>query len=82
MQHSPDDNKVPVEEADNDTLLPPDDVADKYPQLKTISKITTLAVKLLKKSFFGKEVTRKCKVRGTWEQSALPPEKLTELKLC
>ena len=40
----------------------------------------TLAVKLAKESYFGKQLMKDCTVRGTREQPGLPAEKLAELK--
>lgn len=53
-------------------LISPLVVLAKYNRMKTLSKISTLAVKLAKESFFGKVVMKQCTVKGTQEHSCLP----------
>ena len=61
-------------------LQPPSVVVEKYKKLKARFKITTLAVKLARESFFGNDLLRQCTVMGTREFSALPQDKLLEMK--
>jgi len=61
-------------------LLPPYVVVQKYPKLQNMSKMPTLAVKLAKESFFGNKKMMECTVQGCREFSALPKEKVAELK--
>lgn len=65
---------------DGEILISPYIVVDKYKQLKTVSRMSTLSVRLAKESFFGKETMRNCTVRGTREHDALPAKKLSDLK--
>ena len=46
-------------------LIPVDMVVAKYPKLRTVSKASTLAVKLPKESVFGEDAMRQCTVHGT-----------------
>lgn len=61
-------------------LIEPEMVVEKYPKLVKRSKITTLAVRLAKESYFGKRMMYRCTVRGIGEFEALPQEKLMQLK--
>ena len=55
-------------------------VTAKYPQLTTLSKISTLAVKLARECYFGKDLMKSCTVRGTREHDGLPADKLEDMK--
>ena len=61
-------------------LIDPHQVIAKYPKLLSVTKVPTLAVKLAKESFFGKEIMACCTVRGTGQYHALPETKLKQLK--
>ena len=61
-------------------LLPVDVVVAKYPKLRTVTKASTLAVKLAKESVFGEDVMRQCTVFGTRQLPGLPREELFQLK--
>lgn len=61
-------------------LLNPDLVVEKYYKLKIPSKISTLAVKLARESFFGTDLMAKCTVKGTREFGPLPEAELLKLK--
>ena len=61
--------------------LHPDEVVEKYATLKTPSAMSTLAVKLARESFFGKEVMKRCTPQGKTEHDSLPDKELFELKL-
>ena len=54
---------------------------EKYPKLLAPSKIPTLAVRLSKEAYFGKEIMTRCTVRGTGTYHALPDKELNELKM-
>ena len=62
------------------TSLNPDLVVEKYYKLKIPSKMSTLAVKLARESFFGDELMAKCTVKGTREFGPLPEAELLKLK--
>ena len=55
-------------------------VTAKYPQLTTLSKISTLAVKLGRECYFGKDLMKRCTVRETREHDGLPADKLEDMK--
>ena len=61
--------------------LHPDQVVEKYPQLKTPSGMSRLAVKLARESFFGEKVMGLCTPQGRSDQDKLPREPLLRLKL-
>lgn len=62
-------------------LSPPYVIIEKYKQLKSFSKISTLSVKLAKESYFGIELMKKSTVKGTREHPRLPPKELEQLKI-
>ena len=76
-----DKTKNPLPAINRSILLEPEDVVEKYPKLMTISKIPTLAVRLSKEAYFGKEIMALCTVRGTGTYHALPENDLSKLKL-
>ena len=61
-------------------LISPQTVVEKYPKLLKVSKISTLAVRLAKESYFGCKVMASCTVRGVGDQPALPKTELDKLK--
>lgn len=61
-------------------LVSPQKTVDKYPNLLKKSKLTTLAIKLAKESYFGKSVMCSCTVRGVGELPGLPKSQLESLK--
>ena len=61
-------------------LLHPDEIIVKYPKLHNISNAGRLAVRLASKSYFGKNMLRKCTVFGQGSHPALPKDKVMELK--
>lgn len=69
-----------MSQASISTLSPPFVVVEKYPMLKCMSRMPTLAVKLARESFFGKNMMVKCTVQGCREHPPLPPETLSKLK--
>lgn len=71
---------LPVEEIDRDNLVPPHVTIDKYPKLQVESKVSQLAIKLAKESFFGDSVLLQCTVAGQGKLSALPNAPLNDLK--
>lgn len=71
----------PLPTIDRSKLLPPEDVVNKYSQFLYRSKLPTLAVKLCKESFFGKNVMSLCTVKGTGQHHALPETGMKALKL-
>ena len=62
-------------------LVHPDEVVEKNINLKTPSKITKLALKLAKESFFGPETMAQCTVAGMRDLDGLPETELCSLKL-
>lgn len=73
--------KKPLPEIDKSTLISPQEVVDKYPQFLNRSKMSTLAVKLSKESYFGNEIMVLCTVKGTGKFHALPESVMKEFKL-
>ena len=71
----------PLPEFDASKLVEPEVVIEKYPKLMTVSKIPTLAVRLSKEAYFGKDIMALCTVRGTGAYHALPKEELSKLKM-
>lgn len=61
-------------------MINPQTVVQKYPQLLKQSKISTLAVRLAKESYFGGKVMASCTVRGVGDLPALPKTELDKLK--
>ena len=61
--------------------LHPDLVVEKYISLKTPSKMSTLAVKLARESFFGKNTMEKCTPKVKSEYDSLSEANLYDLKL-
>ena len=64
----------------DENLITPDAVLTKYSKLRGVTKVSTLAVKLAREAFFGKELMRQSTVHGSRDLPALPNEKLMELK--
>ena len=75
-----DKEENPLPTIDRSALLTPEEVVEKYPKLLTPSKIPTLAVRLSKEAYFGKEIMALCTVRGTGTYHALPDKELAQLK--
>ena len=71
----------PLPSIDRSKLLYPENVVEKYPQFLVRSKLPTLAVKLCKESYFGKEIMLKCTVKGTGQYHALPEATMKDLKI-
>ena len=61
--------------------LHPDQVVNKYLQLKIPAKMSTLAVKLARESFFGEEIMGNCTPQGKNDHDGLPKAQLLDLKL-
>ena len=61
--------------------LHPDQVVNKYLQLKIPAKMSTLAVKLARESFFGEETMGNCTPQGKSDHDGLPKAQLLDLKL-
>ena len=75
-----DKEESPLPAINRCALLKPEEVVEKYPKLLTPSKIPTLAVRLSKEAYFGKEIMGLCTVRGTGIYHALPEKDLADLK--
>ena len=65
---------------DHSTLISPQAVVDKYPKMLKESKIPSLAIRLAKEAFFGKEVMSFCTFRGVGSYHALPDTEVKKLK--
>ena len=76
-----DKEENPLPPIDKASLLEPQAVLEKYPKLMTSAKLSTLAVRLSKKAYFGKTIMALCTVRGTGSFHALPGEELSKLKM-
>ena len=61
-------------------LVTVNDVLMKHPKLRCCSKVGTLAVKLAKHAFIGKEMMAQYMVAGERELPGLPAEELQQLK--
>lgn len=61
-------------------LVDPKVVLDQNEKLQKLSKIPTLAIKLAREAFFGKEIMARCTVRGTGTYHALPQDTLEEMR--
>ena len=55
-------------------------MAEKYHDLKLLSHMSTMAVKLAKESYFGTKIVEVYTVKGAREERPLPQDKLLELK--
>ena len=53
---------------------------DRFPKLQTESKVSNLAVKLARSSFFGEDVLAQCTLMGFGKYPALPTAELNDLK--
>ena len=60
-------------------LAVPEDTIRKYPKLTVLSKVSTLAVKLARESYFGAEVLKGSTVAGCREYLPLSKNKLNEV---
>lgn len=65
---------------DKTKLLKPTRSGRKISAVKYCSKLPTLAVKLCKESYFGKQVMSLCTVKGTGQFHALPEVPFKELR--
>jgi len=70
----------PLPPINTSVLIQPEQVIEKYPKMMKISKIPTLAIKLAKEAYFGKQIMSKCTVRGTRALHALPETELQQMK--
>lgn len=70
----------PLPSIDYEEMLSPHVVVDKYPKLLQASKLPTLAVRLAKQAYFGKQIMKRCTVRGTGKLHALLPNELANMK--
>ena len=61
-------------------LIPPLHVISSNRHLTTEAKVSTLAVRLARESFFGEDVLRRCTVSGHRDLPGLPLKELNELK--
>ncbi len=61
-------------------LNSPKSTIEKYPKLKVESRVTQLAVKLAKESFFGDAVMVQCTVAGYGKYPARPVNGINSLK--
>ena len=71
---------LPSSAVNKESLKPACQVLLHYPKLQTESKVSKLAVKLARESFFGEDVMAKCTVMGFNRYPALPIPELAELK--
>ena len=62
------------------TLVSPEDVIQRYHSLKGVAKASTLAVRLAREAYFGDDVLGKCTVAGFRDDHALPVAELNRLK--
>ena len=76
-----DKEESPLPAINRSALIKPEEVVEKYPKLLTPSKIPTLAVRLSKEAYFGKQIMGLCTVRGTGIYHALPEKELADLKM-
>ena len=60
--------------------MPAKEIIDRNPKLVCESKVSTLALKLARESFFGEDVMVQCTVAGDRELPALPGHELELLK--
>ena len=61
-------------------LVPPETVIENNRSLMCPSKVSTLALKLAKESFFGEEIMARCTVAGSRDRPALPTAEKNQLK--
>jgi len=61
-------------------LIDPDIIIKRYANYHTLSRISTLAQRLVSKSYFGDDVLKKCTVMGCQDHPALPLKELNDLK--
>ena len=66
-------------EADND-LVSNEDVLLRYPKLNTLCKVGSLAAKLAREAYFGKDLMTKCSVFGARGRPSLPAPQLKHMK--
>ena len=71
---------LPSSEIEKEKLIPPEHTLQLFAQLKSKSKIGTLAVKLSRESFFGVKVIKLCTVAVWRGLPALPVVELGQLK--
>ena len=60
-----DKEESPLPAINRSALIKPEEVVEKYPKLLTPSKIPTLAVRLSKEAYFGKQIMGLCTVGYT-----------------
>ena len=72
--------KITAPPINQQELITPQDVLEKYPKLAKKSKITTLAVRLAKEAFFGREHMSYCTYKGVGSLPALPDTEVNKLK--
>lgn len=72
--------KITAPPINRQELITPQEVLEKYPKLAKKSKITTLAVRLAKEAYFGKEHMSYCTYKGVGSYPALPDSEVKQLK--
>ena len=71
---------TPLPQIDKGSLITPQAVVDKYPNLLKESKIPKLSIRLAKEAYFGKEVMSFCTFKGVGSNHALPDAEVKDLK--
>lgn len=71
---------LPSEEIQKSALVPPEVTISRYANLCEINKVSQLAVKLARESYFGNDVLSRCTVAGQGPLPALPQHELGCLK--
>ena len=61
-------------------LVPASQTLNRYPKLQIESKVSALAVKLARESFFGVKILSQCTVMGIGKYPGLPTEEINQLK--
>ena len=79
-KHSKPQECLPSSAIDCTKLVPAKVVIDRNPKLLYESKASTLALKLVRESFFGEAVMLKCTVAGDRELPGLPEHEIQLLK--
>ena len=71
---------LPSSAIDKQKLITSTEVIMKCPKLRSLSRIGTLTLKLVREAFFGEEVLSKCTVAGERDLPGLPIEELQQLE--
>ena len=78
--HSIDSAALPSSVINKKKLVPPETVIENNRNLMCPSKVSTLALKLAKESFFGEDIMARCTFAGSRDCPALPTAEKNELK--